>query len=73
MNCPDCCDKGTPGGCRECGVSREMTAQEREYAEYDRQDAARTAPCQVYRLTAANRPGMRCSLGTLGCSMYHGR
>ena len=52
-----------------------MTAQEREYAEFDRQDAAKAAasPCTIYRLTAQSRPGMRCSLGTLGCGCYHGQ
>jgi hypothetical protein len=67
MNCPDCCDKGEPGGCRECGVERPMTADEREHAEFDRQDAAKSA-CTVY----ARHQGT-CSLGTKGCGSYHGR
>lgn len=32
-----------------------------------------SSPCTVYRLTAASRPGMVCSLGTPGCGAYHGR
>ncbi len=44
-----------------------MTAQEREYAEYDRQDAAK-AVCKVYATSSAT-----CSHGTRGCPLHHGR
>ncbi len=63
--------EATTWACR----TRPETAQDREYAEWDRQDAAKASasPCQVYRLTAASRPGMACSLGTAGCPLHHGR
>jgi hypothetical protein len=68
MSCPDCGDKGEPGGCDECGRKRELTAEEKQFAEWDRQDAAKSA-CTVY----ARHMHVTCSLGTKGCTGYHGR
>ena len=67
MNCLACGGKGMLKGCDCCGVSREMTDQERQYAEWDRQDEARKA-CQVYATSTAT-----CSHGTRGCPLHHGR
>ncbi len=67
--CCVCDDKGKPGGCRECGVEREPTAEERQWAYEDRlREMAKTA-CTVY----PRHMNVTCSLGTRGCTGYHGR
>lgn len=67
-DCADCADRGEPGGCESCGREREETANEAELAFWDRvrdaQAACKPSPRQDH---------FRCSLGTSGCRLYHGR
>lgn len=67
--CDSCGGDGRPGGCGECGLSREKTDEEldRDFEDARRAEAAVT--CRVYQ----RHPNVVCSLGTKGCPLYHGR